>query len=289
MNEIDEEYHKSIKRLQSKCYKSGFKDYIIKDCFKVIQNYNNIWTSASDVLLLEDVEKKSKTTQQKPITWSTSLKKILKLGKTESDLVPKAKMVYSRPSSLGSMITNYRKISHTPKYAIKATEHGDGNGLSKGCGRCGLCGNYGTLKNMVWKTDKIKRSDGVILRVKHQLSCKNSGIYAAQCLTCQEFYVGQTINSFNIRWNGHRKVWRNMMGKENEFNDEDKDEQALATHYAKNHNHLLGKSVKDLADAYKVVFLEGTRPERLDVAEGFWISKLRAEINISRSIVPKYI
>ena len=79
------------------------------------------------------------------------------------------------------------------------------------------------------------------------------------------------------------------MGKENEFNDEDKDEQALATHYAKNHNHLLGKSVKDLADAYKVVFLEGTRPERLDVAEGFWISKLRAEINISRSIVPKYI
>ena len=108
---------------------------------------------------------------------------------------------------LGSLITNYKIISH----ASKQTPYSGVGGFSRACGRCGLCGNFGDLENMVWETNKVERSDGVRLNVKHRLDCRDSGVYAAQCLICREFYVGQTMNRFNTRWNGHRSVWREVI------------------------------------------------------------------------------
>ena len=43
LNETDVGYQKSITRLKEKCIKSGFKNFIIEDAFKIIENYENIW------------------------------------------------------------------------------------------------------------------------------------------------------------------------------------------------------------------------------------------------------
>ena len=103
---------------------------------------------------------------------------------------------------------------------------------------------------MVWETKQVERSDGIKINVKHHLNCKDSGVYAAQCLTCRELYVGQTINRFNTRWNGHRNVWKEMtMTNQNSFQDAEdnnlNDKKALAAHYLKNTNVYWETKLKD--------------------------------------------
>ena len=43
-----------------------------------------------------------------------------------------------------------------------------------------------------------------------------------------------------------------------------------------------------LADHFEVIFVERSRKELLDVAEGWWVAKLKSGINISRTIISKY-
>ena len=52
-------------------------------------------------------------------------------------------------------------------------------------------------------------------------------------------------------------------------------------------NELIIKKLK-LPEAYKVTFLEQSHKTKLDISENFWITKLKAKINISRTVLPFY-
>ena len=90
-----------------------------------------------------------------------------------------------------------------------------------------LCDRNGN-KGMVKITDSLKLKTGKLIKLKKKLNCKNFGIYAAECMECNEYYVGQTITSFSQRW-CYRYNWKNM--DKNEVNDR----AALKLHYNKIH------------------------------------------------------
>ena len=80
----------------------------------------------------------------------------------------------------------------------------------------------------------IKTVENRTIDIKPKLNCKSYGIYSAQCSICEEIYVGQTKNSFNVRWNAHRNNWKkfqrnsNLVGKG--------DGSVLYKHYFENHH-----------------------------------------------------
>ena len=104
-------------------------------------------------------------------------------------------------------------------------------------------------------------------------------IYAAKCLSIEEFYVGQTITSFSKKWCSHRHIWKSTIA------DYINDRAALKLHYAKKHK----TSKKDLREAFLVIFVDTTNNySDLDFLESKWINKLEATINISKTILPLY-
>ena len=216
----------------------------------------------------------------KRIPWVTEFYNILKIENLERKLVPGASITYCRPPTLGNSLLNYRRIAHNHK---KDENH---QNKTKKCGQCGLCGNYGGLPNMVVDDNTIKTKDNKTIIIKQQINCKDFGIYAGQCQNCGEFYVGQTKNQFNKRWNSHRTSWAKAweLKKKGQEVCDDNDEQALFVHFYKNHSPR--KNIK-ISEAYKVWFLEKPSYHRLDAAESFWITKLKASINIRKTFLPK--
>ena len=48
-------------------------------------------------------------------------------------------------------------------------------------------------------------------------------------------------------------------------------------------------SLPDISDCFEVTFLQEHRnQQKFDVLESMWINKLAAEININKTILPKY-
>ena len=48
-------------------------------------------------------------------------------------------------------------------------------------------------------------------------------------------------------------------------------------------------SLPDISDCFEVTFLQEPRnQQKLDVLESMWINKLAEEININKTILPKY-
>ena len=181
------------------------------------------------------------------------------------------------------MLLNYKNISKPKEETIKRKHD------SPKCNRCGLCGNYGNLKNMVMEKDKITTKFGEKIKLKNKLSCKNYGIYGAQCKICKELYIGQTKNKFSTRWNTHRKKWNDLINSRSynmDNNNKNRDEAALVHHYKKYHQ----KEVKKLKiwDAFGVFFIEQPQYHSLNIRESFWISELCAKINIAKTIIPKF-
>jgi hypothetical protein len=221
----------------------------------------------------------------KRIPWTTQFKNIVKLTRKEKDLAPEAAVTFCRPTTLGNHITNYKIIA---KQKNQKDEH-QGSHL---CGRCGLCGGYGSFENMVLQTKVIVLRNGKEIPIRNTINCKDYGIYGAQCNQCMELYIGQTKNSFSKRWSGHRANWNNMVhlkdtkdtGKEE---DQWNDENALFLHYRKKHRSWLTNNTR-LSDAYKVVFIEKPNAKNLDVRESMWIGKVQATINIAKTYLPKY-
>ena len=178
-------------------------------------------------------------------------------------------VTYKLPQTLSTQITNYKTIAH--KINIE-------EGFSHPCGKCLLC-DRGGKGGMVEKTNFIKLKHGKSIRLKKQLTCKSSGVYAAKCSECNEYYVGQTITPFSQRWNSHRFCWKNTITSETN------DRAALKLHYAYKHP----KSKKDFKDAYSVVFVDTTANHAgLDFLESRWINYLQATININKTILPLY-
>ena len=73
-----------------------------------------------------------------------------------------------------------------------------------------------------------------------------------------------------------------------EIDRKNKDTKALVIHYKDKHSNNKITRQKDIAEAYKVTFLEKPKKVNLDTAENHWISKLDAKINIMKTFLPKY-
>ena len=63
------------------------------------------------------------------------------------------------------------------------------------------------------------------------------------------------------------------------------DDQALYAHYRKYHVAEIENGL-ELAEAYRVIFLENPLLANLDCAESFWIGKIPATINIQKTFLP---
>ena len=223
-----------------------------------------------------ETETRQNKDQKIIIPWATNFKSLLKLSETEKYLNKEAMITYKRPPALSNILINYKSIS--------LKQETNGTGTSRNCGHCGLCGNHGKLKtNMVEETTTITRKDGKVFSLKQNLTCKDYGIYVAQCRICLSTYVGQTITPFSTRWNTHRSTWNRLVASgKMEAKEED---HALLYHYATNHNKEF-QVHKELAKSYTIIFVERTSKNKLDTAESFWISKLKSEINIARTFLP---
>ena len=123
------------------------------------------------------------------------------------------------------------------------------------------------------------------------MCCKDFGVYVAQCTKCQETYVGQTDTSFSTRWNAHRAKWKKLSTNRNSNSNQEQkndlnEDQALFEHYKTNHPRTLVEINYELSKAYKIIFIEKPQKYNLDVAENYWIAKLKSKINIKRSNFP---
>ena len=76
--------------------------------------------------------------------------------------------------------------------------------------------------------------------------------------------------------------------EDNNKQEKNNDEQALCNHFEKYHQEKLRKNNFKLSDAFYVYFVEKPPKEKLDIAENFWISRLKATINIAGTCLPRY-
>ena len=239
---------------------------------------------AREIKPKEPQEYKKINFDKETLPWTTRFKNLLRFNEKEKELKPNARLTYRRPTTLGGILTNYKGIAHGCKTI--------GESGSQACGRCALCGNWGAHKCMVLETKTFLTKENKIIKLRQSIKCYNFGIYAAQCQVCREIYVGQTVTSFSKRWNNHRRIWieeilEKTQNKSDEFKT--KDDHALTNHYLKFHQEMIKNGKKQLAEAYKVVFVETPqRKEDLDMAESCWVARLNAKINISPTILPRY-
>ena len=73
-----------------------------------------------------------------------------------------------------------------------------------------LCGKYSSYKSMIDKNNYIRTLENRKIDIKPNLNCKSYGIYSAQYSICKKIYVGQTKNSFSLRWNANRNNWKKI-------------------------------------------------------------------------------
>ena len=263
LNERDDYYLKALQCLEEKCHKSGFNKTLVR----AMINITTLWKDR----FAPPAPKENQISEKK--IWATFFPKLLSITKKEKQLNPQTTIVYRRPKTIGQSLTNYRRLAHNPE------NHQD-QGSSEPCKHCSLCGCYGKYKiSMVSQTNAITSKSGETFRLHQNLKCSNSGIYVATCKRCGEQYVGQTCNSFSIRWNKHRGKWKDGVM-------EDGDKAALLKHYARKHTF---DPKEDLAKSFAVTFVEQANDfAHLDMLESRWISKLKASINICKTVLPKY-
>ena len=265
LNETNDDYLISLEHLAHKCIRSNFpKNLVIRN----IEEAKN-WSRSDDTSTNKSIDIKPKP---KRLPWTTQFTKLLQLDKVERELAPDACVTYCRPATLGGALLKYKSIAHQQQEKKHQNK-------SNKCGKCGLCGNHSGLKNMVQENQEITTKNGNKVLIKEKLNCKNYGIYAGQCVICQEIYVGQTKNAFHLRWNTHRSVWKKMLKswEPGKTIDNNSNEQCLFAHYIKEHPNKV--RTLQFSDAFKVFFLENPIFEKLDLSESFWITKLNATIN----------
>jgi len=71
-----------------------------------------------------------------PQVWATSFPHLITHAKREKNLNPKAMITYKRPTVIGQLLTNYKRLALS-----KMREHV--KVMSGPCGHCALCGNHG--------------------------------------------------------------------------------------------------------------------------------------------------
>ena len=135
---------------------------------------------------------------------------------------------------------------------------------------------------MVDETTSIHAPSGAIA-LQERLTCRDFGIYVANCRLCKEQYVGQTMNTFSIRWNQHRMQWNKRVTRNsNKHNDN----VALRKHFEKFHREFILQN-PDISECYSVIFVAKPEPHRLNFYEAKWHRTLNATINIQKMILPR--
>ena len=167
LNENDVDYKKSIDRLNKKCKRSKFDKKITKEWITKVMEYENVWTKN------RNIDKSNTEPKERKIPWATSFGHILKTKPKQKALVPQAMVTFRRPPTLGNLLTNYKNI------AMDRNKNYNNIAKSSGCGRCGLCGNFGSLLNMVKNTNIITTSKGTTIKLKQHLTCRSYGIFCS--------------------------------------------------------------------------------------------------------------
>ena len=261
LNEKQSRYLEAIQKLQEKCLKSGFNKKMVKNMIKITQK----WTDR-----FSPPDQKQQKRKEERTVWATSFPNQLKLSTKERSINNKAVITYRRPPTLGQCLTKYKSIAHNPNSPST-------NGSSGPCNHCSLCGKFKSSENMVISSDTITTPTNKTFHLHTTLTCSDWGIYVATCRVCKHQYVGQTCTSFSSRWNGHRAMWKKGVVEKN-------DRAALRTHYSKKHS-VSGDLT--LPQAYSVIFVDKPcNKAMLDMFESQWIQKLRAKININRTVLP---
>ena len=260
--EHDDDYLKALNVLKVKCLNSYFCKELVIDMIEITKQWKERFGPPKN-------NRKQNILKENISIWTTNFPNLLKLTKKEKQLNPNTMITYKRPNTLATLLTNYKIIAHQPN-ADKS--------ISYPCGKCMLCDRNGN-KGMVKITDSLKLKTGKLIKLKKKLNCKNFGIYAAECMECNEYYVGQTITSFSQRWCSHRYNWKNM--DKNEVNDR----AALKLHYNRNHPTIF----IEFENAFTITFLDSSENQtELDFLESKWTNKLQAKININKTILPFY-
>ena len=261
LNEDEKDFKESLLKLEKKCINSNFNPKIVKSQFEKVNEFNS-----------NESSNKLEKQKAKNIYWSSQFKTLLRFTKEEKKLFPLAKTSFTKPSSIGQLLNTFSCIAKKGNNVLH-------NNKSKKCKNCALCGKY-NYKNMIDENSYIKTVENRIIDIKPKLNCKSYGIYSAQCTICKEIYVGQTKNSFNVRWNAHRNSWKkfqrnsDLVGKG--------DESALFKHYFEKHHNVI-ENIR-LDNAYKIMFLEQPEFKNLDYKESLWIKSLNAKINLNKTI-----
>ena len=128
---------------------------------------------------------------------------------------------------------------------------------------------------MVPFTHKIVSSRGRTFSLEQNLTCADYGVYTTTCKLCSEQYVGQTVNKFSKRWTTHRSQWKANTQQKN-------DNAALRLHFANFHQDQINPQ---LSECYEITYVfKPYDPSNLDIYESQWIHKLKAKININKTI-----
>lgn len=233
---------------------------------------------------------RTKETENKdqPIVWvshlATALKKSIKIPSWND--IP-IRFAYKRPRTIGQILLNNKKLCKQSKLNSKEKPTYNSNI----CGKCKLCGHWGTSKNMVNVTSSITAEDGSRHKIRDQINCKDSGIYCASCNLCRNnynktrIYVGQTSQSFSERWNGHRSKYKSKNLNINNSKNSQKDQAALFAHVFEQHK---GDLTKQLEEIFTVTFLQKSNNISIHILEDRWKHKLGASINLAKTITTDY-
>ena len=271
LNELQQDYIDSLQRLRLKCAKSNFRKSITNKIIDLAKT----WEERFGPKNKNSQDRENKT---KRLIWATPFSTLFTLSQKEKKLIPHACIIYKKPATIQSMLTNYRRIALNIQTSSKTR-----NGSSSPCNKCALCGNHGQHSSMVQTVNAVTNKDGISIHLFQNLNCFNFGIYAAQCTICNQLYIGQTKNKFSVRWAAHRSFWNNKFSECNNT-----DQAALLKHYH-NYHYSTHANKPKISDCYNVIFLEEPQNiNRLDICESRWIHKLKAEININQTILPIY-
>ena len=181
-------------------------------------------------------------------------------------------VTYKKPLCLASLLLNFRSLSVN----IDKPNKGDS---FKPCRHCAICGNHGQHRNSMVMPTTIIKTDNETIKLKQNLTCRNYGIYAAECTIWYAKYIGQTKTKFSTRWRAHRTNWNKQNSK---F---DNDQSALLKHYLNYHLNDLNQN-NMFSFKYRVIFLQQPEAALLDFYEDFWSHRIIPSINIQPMITP---
>ena len=95
--------------------------------------------------------------------------------------------------------------------------------------------------------------EGVTMKASNTANCKSKNvIYLAICSICQDFYIGQTQTPLNVRVNGHRSTFTDILFSKS----------ALASHIKLDHPQDFAKKVNNFKFSILYNFKSGTPLDR---------------------------